>query len=148
MLTGLSSRRLSQKSLSQTAADAAILRDKSHYRVWNRSVPTFQDNTPTSYFHKSIGGYHGAKLRRYQELIDSSLARDIYNFDSTAGTVKTEAEVLKVFSRTGILNMLNTKYIIYNPDAPPLTNPNALGNAWFVENALLAENANRELAML
>ena len=137
-----------QKSLSQTAADASILRDKSYYRVWNRPVPTFQDNTPTSYFHKSIGGYHGAKLRRYQELIDSSIARDIYRFDSIANSVQTEAEVMHVFSQTSILNMLNTKYIIYNPGAPPLTNPHALGNAWFVENALLAENANRELAML
>jgi len=137
-----------QKSLSQTAADAAILRDKSYYRVWNRTGSPFQDNSPTSYFHKSIGGYHGAKLRRYQELIDSSISRDIYRFDSIANSVRTEAEVMQVFSQTGILNMLNTKYIIYNPVAPPLTNPHALGNAWFVENALLAENANRELAML
>ena len=137
-----------QKSLSPTKADAAILNDKSYYRVWNRTVPSFQDNTPTSYFHKSIGGYHGAKLRRYQELIDSSMGRDIYRFDSIAGTVQTEAEVLKVFSMTPILNMLNTKYIIYNPDAPPLKNTNVLGNAWFVENAMLVENANMELTML
>ncbi len=137
-----------QKSLSPTKADVAIMSDKSHYRVWNRTVPTFQDNTPTSFFHKSIGGYHGAKLRRYQELIDSSMGGDIYRFDSIAGAVKTEAEVMQVFGVTGILNMLNTKYIIYNPDAPPLNNPHALGNAWFVEDALFAENANRELAML
>jgi len=137
-----------QKALSPTKADASILNDKSYYRVWNRTAPTFQDNTPTSYFHKSIGGYHGAKLRRYQELIDSSMGRDIYRFDSIAGTVKTEEEVLKVFSITHILNMLNTKYIIYHPDAPPLTNTHALGNAWFVENAMFVENANRELAML
>jgi hypothetical protein len=137
-----------QKALSPTKADASILNDKSYYRVWNKTAPTFQDNTPTSYFHKSIGGYHGAKLRRYQELIDSSMVRDVYHFDSIAGTARTEAEVLTVFSNTHILNMLNTKYIIYHPDAPPLTNTHALGNAWFVENAMLVENANRELAML
>jgi hypothetical protein len=137
-----------QKSLSPTSADTEILKDKSYYRVWNRSVSSFQDNTPTSYFHKSIGGYHGAKLKRYQELIDSSLARDIYLFDSIATHVSTEEEVVRIFNNTTILNMLNTKYIIYNPGAPPLLNTKALGNAWFVEKVYLAENANKELSML
>ncbi len=137
-----------QKSLSQTTADGAILKDKSYYRVWNRTVPTFQDNTPTSWYHKSIGGYHGAKLRRYQELIDSSLSRDIVRFESAARNVQSEEEAQRIFNETWILNMLNTKYVIYNPDAPPLLNNRALGNAWFVENAVLAENANRELEIL
>jgi hypothetical protein len=137
-----------QKSLSQTTADGAILKDKSYYRVWNRTVPTFQDNTPTSWFHKSIGGYHGAKLRRYQELIDSSLSRDIVRFESAARNVQSEEEAQGIFNETWILNMLNTKYVIYNPDAPPLLNNRALGNAWFVENVVLAENANRELEIL
>lgn len=137
-----------QKSLSPTVADNAILTDKSYYRVWNSTVPTFQDNTPTSWFHKSIGGYHGAKLRRYQELIDSSLSTDIVRFQEAARSVKTEDEASKLFSETWILNMLNTKYIIYNPDAPPLVNNYALGNAWFVENAVFAENANSELEIL
>jgi hypothetical protein len=137
-----------QKLFAPTAADASILNDKSHFRVWNRTVSTFQDNGPTSYFHNSIGGYHGAKLKRYQELIDSALARDIFRFDSMAGNVKTEEEVLQVFNKTPLLNMLNTKYLIYNPQAPPLLNKNALGNAWFVEEAYLAENANAELSAL
>lgn len=137
-----------QRSFSPTTADAAILKDKSYFRVWNRTTSTFQDNSPTSYFHKSIGGYHGAKLKRYQELIDSALRRDIFRFDSIANSVSTEAEVIQIFKKTHVLNMLNTKYIIYHPDAPPLLNTHALGNAWFVEKPLLAENANEELSRL
>ncbi|MCX6332922.1 MAG: hypothetical protein NT092_01290 [Bacteroidia bacterium] len=137
-----------EKLFAPTQADAAILSDKSHFRVWNHTISTFNDNSPTSYFHNSIGGYHGAKLKRYQELIDSALGRDIFRFDSIIGSVKTESEVLKVFNITPIINMLNTKYIIYNPNSPPLLNTNALGNAWFVEHAYLAENANAELAAL
>lgn len=137
-----------QKSLSPTTADSEILKDKSYFRVWNRTVSTFQDNSPTSYFHKSIGGYHGAKLRRYQELIDSAIGRDIFRFDSIANSVKTEEEVLTIFKNTSILNMLNTKYVIFNPGSAPLRNPNALGNAWFIENVIMAENANEELSRL
>jgi hypothetical protein len=137
-----------QKAFAQTVADAAILKDPSYNRVWNRSVSTFNDNSPTSYFHKSIGGYHGAKLKRYQELIDSSLGRDIYRFDSVATSVRSEAELMPIFDNTPIFNMLNTKYIIYNPDAPPLLNSHALGNTWFVEKPMLVENANAELSTL
>lgn len=137
-----------QKSFTPTTADAAILNDKSHFRVWNRSVPTFNDNTPTSYFHNSIGGYHGAKLKRYQELIDSALARDIFRFDSMSVSVKTESDLITIFNNTPIINMLNTKYVIYNPGYPPLLNPKAFGNAWFVEDVSLAENANAELSSL
>jgi hypothetical protein len=137
-----------QKSFTPTAADAAILKDPAYFRVWNRTVSTFNDNSPTSYFHKSIGGYHGAKLKRYQELIDSSLGRDIFRFDSVANSVRSEAELMPVFNITRTMNMLNTKYIIYHPDAPPLLNPRALGNAWFVETPVMVENANKELHAL
>lgn len=137
-----------QKSFSPTIADASILRDVSNFRVWNRTVSTFNDNSPTSWYHKSIGGYHGAKLKRYQELIDSALGRDIYRFDSIATNVNTEEEVMQIFNKTHILNMLNTKYIIYHPEAPPLINQHALGNAWFVKTPIIAENANEEIAML
>jgi hypothetical protein len=137
-----------KKSFIPTAADAAILKDPAYFRVWNRTVSTFNDNSPTSYFHKSIGGYHGAKLKRYQELIDSSLGRDVFRFDSVANSVRSEADLMPVFNITGTLNMLNTKYIIYHPDAPPLVNPRALGNAWFVEKPVMVENANAELLKL
>jgi hypothetical protein len=131
-----------QKSFTPSIADASILKDQTYHRVLNLSVSTFNDNSPTSWFHKSIGGYHGAKLKRYQELIDSSISRELALFSS----VKSVEELLPLFEKTSVLNMLNAKYVIYSPDAPPVTNPNALGNVWFVEKPLLVENANMELA--
>jgi hypothetical protein len=132
-----------KKSFVPTLADEVILKDKSYHRVLNLNSP-FNDNSPTSYFHKSIGGYHGAKLKRYQELIDSSIYRDLSRF-SNATTVE---ELIPPLKETQILNMLNTKYIIYNPAAPPLVNTNAFGNAWFVEKPLIVENANEEITAL
>ncbi len=131
-----------RKSFIPGIADTAILKDQSYYRVLNLSVSTFNDNSPTSWFHKSIGGYHGAKLKRYQELIDSSISRELALF----GSVKSVEELLPLFERTSALNMLNAKYIIYNPDAPPVINSHAMGNAWFVEKPLIVDNANMELA--
>jgi hypothetical protein len=137
-----------QKSIAPTPADSYILKDKSYHRVLNLSVSTFNDNTPTSYFHKSVGGYHGAKLKRYQELIDSSLIRDINLIIGTFNNTASLEEIYPVFSKTHGLNMLNARYIIYNPEAPPIINPNALGNAWFVEKPVLVENANEEIMAL
>ena len=137
-----------QKSFTPTTADAFILRDQSDYRVLNLTVSTFNDNSPTSYFHKSIGGYHGAKMLRYQELIDTSLIHNLDLIHSVGSKAKTIEDIQVVFNSTSALNMLNTKYIIYNPDAPPLINQNALGNAWFVEKPVLAENANREISLI
>lgn len=138
-----------QKTFTPSVADAAILQDKSYHRVLNLSVSTFNDNSPTSWFHKSVGGYHGAKLERYQELIDSSLFRELMIFsDAFDKKPSTVEELLPVFTKTTSLNMLNTKYVIYNSEAPPLVNPNAMGNAWFVQTAVMAGNANEELALL
>ena len=131
-----------QKSFTPSTADNSILKDKTYYRVLNLAVSTFNDNSPTSYFHKSIGGYHGAKLKRYQELIDSSIFRDLSKF----GAVKSVDDFLPVFNNTGTLNMLNTKYVIYDPASPAVVNPKSLGNAWFVEEPLLVENANSEIS--
>jgi hypothetical protein len=136
-----------KKSLSLTTADSYILKDPSYFRVWNRTVSTFNDNSPTSYYHKSIGGYHGAKMKRYQELIDSAIQKDFKVFEIVAGTAKTIEEVLPAFDKTYALNMLNTKYIIFNPEAPPILNPKALGNAWFVEKPEIVENADMEISM-
>jgi hypothetical protein len=130
-----------------TTADRYILTDSSNYRVLNLSVSPFNDAS-TSYLHKSIGGYHGAKLKRYQELIDTSLIYDINLIQTVGGAAKTLDEIHSVFSMTNGLNMLNTKYIIYNQDEPPLINQNALGNAWFVETPTLVENANEELSSI
>lgn len=132
------------KTISPTFADEFILKDKSYHRVLNLSVSTFNDNTPTSYFHKSIGGYHGAKMRRYQELIDSSIFRDMNRFASAS----TLEELPPILKETYVLNMLNIKYIIYNPDATALLNPNAQGNAWFVTKPILVDNANEEIVRI
>jgi MFS family permease len=120
-----------------TPADEQILQDKTpDYRVLNLTVNTFNDAS-TSYFHKSLGGYHGAKLRRYQELIDGGIQKDIEIF---ARSMSTDS--------TSVLNMLNTKYLIIpdnNRQPAVFPNPKAIGNAWFVNNFNLVENADAEL---
>jgi len=112
-----------------TPADEQILLDKSqNYRVLNLTVSTYND-ARTSYFHKSIGGYHGAKLRRYQELIDNQI--DNNNMQ--------------------VLNMLNTKYIIFSDkDQRQVVqqNPDALGNAWFVKAYKIVDNPDEEIKAL
>lgn len=127
-----------------SVADKAILADKSlDYRVLNLGG-TFQDGR-TSYYHKSIGGYHSAKLGRYQDLIDFRLSEEISDLIETlqnSGGFEAVNDKLKVLNT---INMLNTKFIIYNPQAPPIMNPYANGNAWFVEGTKWVENANVEL---
>ncbi len=137
-----------QKTFNPMTVDNFILKDQSYYRVLNLMVSTFNDNSPTSYFHKSIGGYHGAKLKRYQELIDSSIIRELSLFRAAADSAKSADDLMPVFKSTTVLNMLNTKYAIYDSEFPPLVNQHALGNAWFVEKPLFAENANQELSAL
>ncbi|MBE3095333.1 MAG: YfhO family protein, partial [Actinobacteria bacterium] len=137
-----------QNSFTPSAADAFILKDPFQHRVLNLTVSTFNDNSPTSYFHKSIGGYHGAKMERYQELIDTSLIPNLELIQAVGSNAKTLEDFQAVFNSTAALNMLNTKYVIYNPEAPPLVNQNALGNAWFVEKPVMAENANKEISTI
>ncbi len=123
-----------------TAADNQILQDKSlDFRVLNLTSNTFND-AGTSYYHKSLGGYHGAKLRRYQELIDHGIQKDIKTF---ANSMSTDS--------TPILNMLNTKYLILpDKEKQPVAfpNQNTLGNAWFVNSVEMVENADAEIKAL
>lgn len=108
-----------------TSADNQILRDSDpNFRVYNTTVSPFNDAS-TSYFHKSIGGYHGAKLKRYQELIDNHISK---------GNMQ-------------VFNMLNTKYFIVKGQNGPVAqlNPSALGNAWFVEEIIKVDNADSEI---
>ncbi|WP_303822752.1 YfhO family protein [Apibacter mensalis] len=109
------------------ALDIIKQNDHAHYRVFNLLLSPFNE-TNTSYFHQSIGGYHGAKLRRYQDLIDFYLS-DSLNLP--------------------ILDMLNTKYIITADSIiRPIPNPNNNGNAWFVNEIVFANNADEELLAL
>jgi len=89
-------------------------------------------------------------MERYQELIDSCIYPEIGTFGMAAKKAQSFEELQMAFNNTPspALNMLNTKYIIFNPAYPPLTNPNALGNAWFVEKPVLAENANKEISLI
>jgi hypothetical protein len=118
-------------------ANTQILADTTpNFRVLNLSVNTFNDAS-TSYFHKSIGGYHGAKLRRYQELIDNSIQPEIRRFARNMSNDSTPA-----------LNMLNTRYFILpGKEGQPMAyrNPGASGNAWFVSDFKLVENADDEI---
>jgi hypothetical protein len=138
-----------QKSFSPAAANAFILKDPSNYRVLNFQNP-FSDNSPTSYFHKSIGGYHGAKMMRYQELIDSCIYPELAEFSAAGQKAKSVEELQASFNDTPtpVLNMLNTKYLIYDINSMPLINSKALGSAWFVENPVIAEDANDEISIV
>lgn len=119
-----------QASFNESAADKSILIDPEYFRVFNLQNP-FND-AMTSYYHHSIGGYHGAKLQRYQELYENVLFNEqnaiVQYLQKSQGQ-----NVNQAFASTPVLNMLNGKYIIYNSLAPALQNPNANGPAWFVQ---------------
>ena len=132
-----------------TETDKLILRDKSlDYRVLNLASNTFNENE-TSYYHKSIGGYSAAKLRRYQEMIDAYIANEknkVWNSVAEAGGDMTKVKGDSLFP---VLNMLNTKYFIMPLQAGqtvPVQNLYAYGNAWFVDKVNYVSNANEEIA--
>lgn len=119
--------------------DSLRTADKSTYRVMDNVFSTFNDAT-TSYFAHSIGGYHGAKLRNYQDIIDlyfsgSEIAKDLKISQADMST---------------ILNLLNTKYLIHGSVSSPMVqlNKNAYGNAWLVNNIEWAANSNEEILAL
>lgn len=128
-------------------ADKSILEDTTSFRVLNPNNDPFKE-TNTSYFHHSIGGYHAAKLGRYQELIDHRLWKEIYLLGTSFKQAQSMEDIHEAFLHIPSLNMLNTKYIIYNPDQPPLLNPYAYGNAWFVPSYKIAANADEEMSIL
>ena len=137
--------RTAEQAFPMSDVDQRILQDTAKdYRVLNLTVNTFNDNT-TSYYHKSIGGYHAAKLRRYQELIEAHIQNEI----KTAWSIAPEME--KADSLLPVLNMLNMKYMILplkdNGKAEVL-NPAANGNAWFVREVRYVDDADAELAGL
>ena len=131
-----------------TQADEQILHDKNlDYRVLNLASNTFNENE-TSYYHKSIGGYHAAKLRRYQEMIEQYISpemQQIFGAVSEAGGDMTKINGDSIWP---VLNMLNTKYMIFplqGGQTVPLQNPYTYGNAWLVDKIQYAANANEEI---
>lgn len=136
-----------EKSFVKTVADKAILEDKDpSYRVLTLNNP-FND-TNVSYYHKSIGGYNAAKLRRYQELIDLGITPEMQKITTSLRSVTSQSEVDDIFKSTPVLNMLNMRYLIYNEKAEPIRNPSALGNAWFVDEVKMVDNADAEMSAL
>ncbi len=140
-----------QQFFQKTPADEAILQDSDlYYRVVNLAVNTFNDNT-TSYWHKSIGGYHAAKLRRYQELIEAHIQPQLMELFQAVSTTGGRLDSIAGDSLFPVLNMLNTKYAILplqGGETVPVQNPWAMGNAWFVDHVFLVANADEELALL
>jgi hypothetical protein len=139
------SSRLAKTPFTPSKADNIILQDLSEdYRVLDLTKSTFNDAS-TSYFHKSIGGYHGAKLQRYQDLIENNISPEISNILNGLKNGIAFNEVNELLKQQQVLCMLNTKYIIYSPDASPLVNPATFGNAWLVSNHLFVENPDAEI---
>lgn len=132
----------------KTQTDELILQDPSlDYRVLNFAGNTFEENN-TSYWHKSVGGYHAAKLRRYQEMIDHHIAKEMqaaYQEVATAGGQMDSVNAAKF----PVSNMLNTKYFIFpagqQGQTVPIENPYTFGNAWFIDKIQYVNNANEEI---
>ena len=144
------SKSVREAPMQKSEAIDHILQDKSlDYRVLNLASNTFNENE-TSFYLKSIGGYHAAKLRRYQELIDAHIQPEmsrLYGALSKAGGDMTQVNGDSIFP---VLNMLNTKYFILplqGGRSVPLENPYTYGNAWFVDKVNYVDNANQELDM-
>ena len=140
-----------EQAFPQTDADRLICQDTdTYYRVLNLSVSTFNDNT-TSYYHKSIGGYHPAKLRRYQELIEEHLQGEMGRINRAVVESAGHLEDCPGDSLFPVLNMLNTKYVILplkDDGKLPVQNPWAQGNGWFVSGIDYVPDADAEIAAL
>ena len=135
------------QGFQQTETDKLILQDEAlNYRVLNLASNTFNENN-TAYWHKSVGGYHAAKLRRYQEMIEEHISDEMQGLYRGVAEAGGEMEKLNP-AEFPVLNMLNTKYFIFplqGGETAPLLNPFALGNAWFVDEVKYVANANEEI---
>jgi hypothetical protein len=132
----------------ETKADAFILEDDdTNFRVFTIYRNPFTE-VNTSYFHKSIGGYHGAKLRIYQDIIDYYLQN---NWQMLMGHFRnggSREEALDLLDGMPVLNMLNTKYVVYHPGQEPVKNIHNYGDAWFVNNFKVVLSAEEEISGL
>lgn len=138
-----------QQIFTKSPADEYILQDPTkYYRVLNVATSTFNDGV-TPYYHKTIGGYHAAKLRRYQDLIDVHLSTEIPTLQRDIFQTQGMLDSVDV-NGFKVLNMLNTKWIIVptQQGTIPIENPYAMGNAWFVDNIQFVNSADDEIAAL
>lgn len=138
-----------EEPIQKTATDELILQDKAlDYRVLNLASNTFNENE-TSYYHKSIGGYHPAKLRRYQEMIEAYIMPEMQVMMPAISDAQGDMTKVAGDSIWPVLNMLNMKYVIVplqGGQTVPIMNPYAYGNAWFVDRLSYVANANEEIA--
>jgi hypothetical protein len=126
--------------IKEQVAGFAALNLNSDYRVLTLRDPF--NNADVSYLHKSIGGYHGAKLKRYQELISFCIQPEMSEL------IDSLRKGAPATDHLGVLNMLNTKYIQYNPEIPPIVNASANGNAWFVEEVKSVKTGDEEIVAM
>lgn len=139
------SKREAVNPFPEMPADKAILQDKDlYYRVLPLQGDPFQD-ARASYYHKNVGGYSAAKLRRYQEMIENHFVPEMQQMIKglQAGTPPDS-----VLAPLAAINMMNSRYLIYDLNSPPLQNRHALGNAWFVNDFKVVENADQEIETL
>ena len=139
-----------ERTFDKTPADEEILKDPSpDYRVLNLSTNTFNENN-TSYWHKSIGGYHAAKLRRYQDLIDHCLTKEMTRLQQAIQSTDGNLSQVNGDTICPVLNMLNMKYVIVptQQGTASVYNPWAAGNAWFARELRYVEGARAEMAGL
>ena len=139
-----------RQAFTKTPTDEAILQDTTlYYRVLNLATSTFNDGI-TPYWHKTIGGYHAAKLRRYQDLIEVHLSSEMAALQNKIIESQGNLDTLST-SNFEVLNMLNTKWVIMPTQSGqtlPIENPNAYGNAWFVDNAIFVDTPDEEIDAL
>ncbi len=139
---------IADQPFKPSKANQFILQDRDpDFRVLDLTQSTFNDAS-ASYFHKSIGGYHGAKLQRYQDLIEYYIQNEMQSIIGVLSNQPTMEKINKMFYEQQVLNMLNTRYVMYNPDAQPLINPAAFGEAWFVDSVVMVPSADEEIAAL
>ena len=135
------------QSFQPTETDKLILQDEAlDYRVLNLASNTFNENN-TAYWHKSVGGYHAAKLRRYQEMIEEHISDEMQGLYQAVADAGGDMELLNP-ADFPVLNMLNTRYFIFplqGGQTVPLLNPFARGNAWFVNDVKYVNSANEEI---
>jgi hypothetical protein len=145
------SKTVREEPVQKSTAIDHILQDKTlDFRVLNLATNTFNENE-TSFYVKSIGGYHAAKLRRYQELIDAYISKEMEQGYGAIAEAQGDMTRVKGDSIYPVLNMLNTKYFILplqGGQTVPVENPYTYGNAWLVDKVTYVENANQELDMI
>ena len=147
---------IKEETHAKTPLDDYLLQDNTlDYRVLNmpydeRGLSTVFNENQTSYYHKSVGGYHAAKMQRYQDLIDSCIIREMMAINYYAPQIGYQLDSIDSDMLMPVLNMLNTRYVVVKTDKGlmPMLNSNTCGNAWFVDKVNYVATADEELAAL